>query len=62
MAGTRLVSSNPGLLFAFFIVLGLVEIFSGIATAEDRRSGNRAPGSFSFKCLEVGKTPLASRT
>jgi light-harvesting complex I chlorophyll a/b binding protein 1 len=51
------VESNPGPLFAGFLFLGMVEIVSGIATTEGRKSGDRAPGDFGIKSL--GKTASA---
>eukprot|EP01038_Epipyxis_sp_PR26KG_P013602 gene13602-18256_t len=52
---------NPGPIFAGFIFSGFVEIISGIATTEGRKSGNRAPGEFGFNPLKLGKSPAAAK-
>ena len=52
---------NPGPIFASFIFLGLVEIISGIATTEGRKSGSRAPGEFGFNPLGFGKSPSEAK-
>jgi len=40
------LETNPGPLFAGFIFLGMVELFSGYAITEGRKSGDRQPGDF----------------
>lgn len=52
---------NPGPIFASFIFLGIVEVFSGIATTEGRKSGDRAPGDFGFNPLNMGKTDASKK-
>jgi len=49
--------SNPGPIFAGVVVIGIVEIFSGLAVTEGKKSGDRAPGDFGFNPLNLGKTP-----
>lgn len=39
------------------IFIGIVELLSGIAITEGRKSGDRAPGDFGIRSL--GKTPAA---
>lgn len=50
------VDSNPGPIFASVIFLGMVELISGIAVTEGRKSGDRAPGDFYFNPLKLGRT------
>ena len=52
----EVLDSNPGPLFAGFIFLGIVELISGVATTEGRKSGDRAPGDFGFNPLNFGKS------
>lgn len=52
---------NPGPIFASFIFIGIIEIFSGIATTEGRKSGDRAPGDFGFNPLNMGKTSESAK-
>lgn len=52
---------NPGPIFASFIFIGIIEIFSGIAVTEGRKSGDRAPGDFGFNPLNMGKTPASAK-
>lgn len=47
---------NPAPIFAAIIFMGLVELFSGFAITEGRKSGDRAPGDFGFNPLKFGKT------
>lgn len=51
------VDQNPGPLFAGFLFLGIVELISGFAITEGRKSGDRAPGDFGFKSM--GKNAAA---
>lgn len=52
---------NPGPIFAGFIAIGIIEIFSGIAVTEGRKSGDRAPGEFGFNPLNMGKTEASRK-
>jgi light-harvesting complex I chlorophyll a/b binding protein 1 len=49
------VDTNPGPIFAAIIFIGIVEAFSGIATVEGRKSGDRAPGDWGFDPLKFSK-------
>ncbi|KAJ1424390.1 fucoxanthin chl a/c light-harvesting protein [Ochromonadaceae sp. CCMP2298] len=56
-----LVDSNAGPIFAAVIFIGFFEIISGFAVTEGRKSGNRAPGDFSFNPLNMGKTDASAK-
>ena len=45
----QVVDNNPGPLFAGTIFIGIVELASGYAITEGRKSGDRAPGDFGIK-------------
>lgn len=52
----EVLDRNPGPIFAAVIFIGMVEVFSGVATTEGRKSGDRAPGDFGFNPFNMGKT------
>lgn len=52
----KVVDENPGPLFAGVIFFGLVELFSGFAITEGKKTGERAPGDFGFNPGKVGKS------
>ena len=52
---------NPAPIFAAVIFLGMVEIFSGFATTEGQKTGERAPGDFGFNPLKFGKSDATAK-
>jgi len=52
-------NAHPQYIAFSFILIGLVEMISGIATTTGRESGERAPGDFGFDPLNLGKKNLA---
>ena len=55
------VDRNPGPLFAGVIFIAFVELISGVATTEGRKSGDRAAGDFGFNPLGMGKTEASKK-
>ena len=52
---------NPAPIFAAVILIGMVELVSGYAITEGRKSGERAPGDFAFNPLKLGRTPATAQ-
>jgi light-harvesting complex I chlorophyll a/b binding protein 1 len=50
------VKSNPALVVSSFILIGMVELISGIAITEGKKSGLRGPGEFGFNPLKFGRS------
>lgn len=53
----QLWNAHPQYIAFGFIMVGIVEMISGIATTTGRESGQRAPGDFGFDPLGFGKDP-----
>ena len=45
----------PSSIGFFIVLIGIVELFSGIAITEGRKSGDREPGNFGFNPLQMGR-------
>lgn len=56
-----ILDRNPGPIFAAIIFFGLVEIFSGFAITEGRKSGDRAPGDFGFDPLKLSSNDAKAK-
>mmetsp|Transcript_14488 Transcript_14488/g.24087 ORF Transcript_14488/g.24087 Transcript_14488/m.24087 type:complete len:211 (-) Transcript_14488:220-852(-) len=56
----ELARKNAGPLASAIVFIGIVEIFSGLAITEGRKSGDRAPGDFGFNPLGMGKTTASA--
>jgi light-harvesting complex I chlorophyll a/b binding protein 1 len=54
------VDQNPGPIFASIIFIGIVELFSGFAITEGRKSGDRAPGDFGLDYFNFSNTDAAA--
>jgi len=57
----QLVEKNPAAIVSAFLILGFVELISGIAVTEGRKSGDRAPGEFGFNPLKFGTTEASKK-
>ena len=57
----EVVDKNPGPVFASVIFFGMVELISGFAITEGKKSGDRAPGDFGFNPLKLGRTPASAK-
>jgi len=57
----QLVEKNPAAIVSAFLILGFVELVSGIAVTEGRKSGDRAPGEFGFNPLKFGTTEASKK-
>ena len=55
------VDKNPGPIFAAVIFFGMVEIISGFAITEGKKSGNREPGDFGFNPLYLGQSSASAK-
>eukprot|EP01041_Mallomonas_annulata_P012432 gene12432-26151_t len=55
------VEKSPAAVASAFLILGIVEIFSGIAITEGRKSGDRAPGFFGFNPLKFGTSEASMK-
>jgi len=53
----QLWNSHPQYIAFGLIMIGIIEMISGIATTSGRESGERAPGDFGFDPLNFGKDP-----
>ena len=57
----EVVDKNPGPVFASVIFFGMVELISGFAITEGKKSGDRAPGDFGFNPLKLGRTSASAK-
>lgn len=57
----EVVDKNPGPVFAAVIFFGMVELISGFAITEGKKSGDRAPGDFGFNPLKLGRTSSSAK-
>eukprot|EP00607_Mallomonas_marina_P001475 CAMPEP_0182426434 /NCGR_PEP_ID=MMETSP1167-20130531/12921_1 /TAXON_ID=2988 /ORGANISM="Mallomonas Sp, Strain CCMP3275" /LENGTH=210 /DNA_ID=CAMNT_0024607853 /DNA_START=56 /DNA_END=688 /DNA_ORIENTATION=- len=57
----EVVDKNPNAIGAAFVVLGIAELFSGLAITEGRKSGDRAPGDFSFNPFNLGQSDASKK-
>jgi len=57
----EIVEKNPAAIASAFLFLGFVELISGIAVTEGRKSGDRAPGEFGFNPLKFGTSEASKK-
>lgn len=56
-----LMKSHPALIVASVVFIGIVELISGIALTEGRKTGLREPGEFGFNPLKFGRSPKTKK-